>query len=278
MTSSQSAKDQKKAIKALIKATEQEYKNKVREAEKRCHDLREEAEKTLEREKAEAKAKKEKADKDAKDEYQKAKQDAAESQVQVILDLVKNAILDIQSKSPEQQQQQQQQGESSGVSISRSFTVGSSSGSVGVFINSPKKNAMGIVINTSSSPTSSDDQIKDWVEYAAEKLEHHMSKSLVRKRLMEEVAAEASIRQQQTEQETTERAQEIQRQIEELQLQLLQHSSRPNDQVTVVGATTVHNSSGGATEDIAPPSYVNAVGPVGVIGASDYSALKDKKN
>ncbi|KAF9356021.1 hypothetical protein BGX26_005817 [Mortierella sp. AD094] len=246
--SSQVAKDQKKAIKETLKAIEQDYKTKIRDAEKKCSSLREEADKIAEREKAVIKAKKEKADKEAKDEYQKTKSQAGEVHIQLVMDLVRNVILDIQSKNLEQRGH-----------ISRTYSTSSTSSSSG---------GCG-----SSSASKEDAEIKEWVEYAADKLEGHMPKSQVRQRLLEEVASGALMRQHQAQQEAIRKTEELQRQLDELRLlqqqqQQQQVPSYQNDQATVVGMAMV--------DDGAPPAYVSAVGPTGV-DVGDYKLASKKK-
>ncbi|KAF9182839.1 hypothetical protein BGZ49_004654, partial [Haplosporangium sp. Z 27] len=226
MSSSQSAKEKKKAIKETLKSIEQEYKSKIREAEKKCNKIREEADKEAEREKAIIKARKDKIDKEAKEELQSVKHEAQEAHVKVVMDIVKNVILDIQSKNLEKL------GHFSGSSLNRSYSSSSSS-------------------SFGSAIAQEDAEIKDWVEYAAEKLENHMPKSQVRQRLLEEVAAGALIRQHQAQQEAARKTDELQRQIEELRLLQQQHlhhlpPNYLNDQSTIAAMAS------------APPSYVTA--------------------
>ncbi|KAF9938933.1 hypothetical protein BGZ67_010197 [Mortierella alpina] len=231
MTTALSSKEQQKTLKATLKAIEQDYKNKLRDAEKKCNDLRREAEKVAERERAEAKAKKEKVDKAAKDEYQLVKTEASEVHILLVLDLVKTAILDLKARNlnnplhPQQLQQQQQQPQ--------------------------------------SGLAKEDAEIKEWIEYAADRLEVHMSKSQVRQRLLEEIATAALERQHQAQRDAERRTEELQRQIEQLQQQ--QRRQEGAVSISVPGM------------DVPPPSYVKAVGPVGV-GESDYSVYGDKKH
>ncbi|KAF9428158.1 hypothetical protein BGZ76_002030 [Entomortierella beljakovae] len=243
--SAKEQKEQKEAIKATLKAIEQDYKNKVKEAEKKCSALRKEAEKVAELEKAVVKAKKDKADKEAKDELQQVKHEAGEINIRLVMDLVKNVILDIKSRYLEQE------GHIFGSSLHRANTVGSTSSNSG----------------TGSSAAKEDAEIKEWVEYAADRLEGHMSKAQARQRLLEEIASGALIRQHQAQQEALRKTEELQRQIAELQFMHQQQSQsiEPHSYGQVITAF-----------DVAPPSYVNAIGPAGVNG-DDYSVLKEKK-
>ncbi|KAG0000871.1 hypothetical protein BGZ80_004405 [Entomortierella chlamydospora] len=249
----QITKDQKKAIKETIKSIEHDYKTKVREAEKKCNSLREEADKVAERERAAIKAKKEKADKEAKDEYQKTKSEASEIHIQLVMDLVRNVILDIQSKNLEQRGH-----------LSRTCSTSSASSSS--------------CCNGSSSASKEDAEIKEWVEYATDRLEGHMPRAQVRQRLLEEVASGALIRQHQAQQEAMRKTDELQRQLDELRLlqtqlqqQQQQQQQAPNyqnGQATLVGMAMV--------EDSAPPAYVSAVGST-EIDVGDYGKTGSKK-
>ncbi|KAF9982661.1 hypothetical protein BGZ75_005856 [Mortierella antarctica] len=252
MTTALSSKEQQKTLKATLKAIEQDYKNKLRDAEKKCNDLRREAEKVAERERAEAKAKKEKVDKAAKDEYQLVKTEASEVHILLVLDLVKTAILDLKARNlnnplhPQQLQQQQQQPWHG--SLCRSSSSSSSRTSCS---------------SSQSGLAKEDAEIKEWIEYAADRLEVHMSKSQVRQRLLEEIATAALERQHQAQRDAERRTEELQRQIEQLQQQ--QRRQEGAVSISVPGM------------DVPPPSYVKAVGPVGV-GESDYSVYGDKKH
>ncbi|KAG0208848.1 hypothetical protein BGX28_000323 [Mortierella sp. GBA30] len=250
MSFSQSPKEQQKTLKATLKAIEQDYKNKVRDAEKKCNDIRKEADKTYEREKAEIKAKKDKADKTAKDELQMVKSEASEIHIKLVMDLVKDAVLNLKARNLNLQQQQ--------ASIKSNGTLGRSSSSC------------------SSSSTSSQSalakeeaEIKEWIEYAAERVEIHMSKSVARQRMLEEIASGALIRQHEAQQEAMRKTEDLQRQIEHLQQLQLQHQRslqqhQPQQQEVPVSVQGM---------DVPPPAYVNAVG----ISESDYSVYGDKK-
>ncbi|KAG0230798.1 hypothetical protein B0O80DRAFT_246645 [Mortierella sp. GBAus27b] len=237
------AKEQREAIKATLKAIEQDYKNKVRVAEKKCANLRKEAEQAAELERAKIKAAKDKADKEAKDEYQMVKQEAKEAHIKLVMDLIKNVILDIKSKNLELDPGYYSHGGTLGRSSSTS-SAGSSS----------------------SSAAKEDAEIKEWVEYAAERLEVHMNKNLGRQRLLEEVATGALIRQHQAQQEAMRRTEELERQLQQLQLLHQQHQQ---------GDRTPASQGPTQGQDMPPPTYASSVG----IDSSDYSVLgiKDKK-
>ncbi|KAF9965286.1 hypothetical protein BGZ70_005132, partial [Mortierella alpina] len=251
MTTALSSKEQQKALKATLKMIEQDYKNKLCDAEKKCNDIRREAEKVAERERAEAKAKKDQKDKAAKDEYQMVKTEASEIHIRLVLDLVKTAILDLKARNlntlHQQLQLQQQQPSQSHKSLGRTSSCGSSSST------SSKTCSSG-----HSGLAKEDAEIKEWIEYAADRLEVHMSKSQIRQRLLEEIATAALERQHQAQQDAERKTVELQRQIE--QLQLLQRRQQHEGAVSI--------SVPGM--EVPPPSYVNAVGSVGV-GESDYS-------
>ncbi|KAF8925322.1 hypothetical protein EDD21DRAFT_379105 [Dissophora ornata] len=242
MSASQSTKEQQQTIKATLKAIEQDYKSKVREAEKKCNALRKEADKVADRERAETKAKKDKADKEAKEEYQLVKHEAGDIHVQLVMDLVKNVILDIKSRNLEQ--------------------LYAKGGFIG------RSNSTCSAASTSSSSSSSlakeDAEIKEWVEYAAERMEIHMSKSQARQRLLEEIASGALIRQHQAEQEAMRRTEDLQRQLQQLQLQQQQQQQQQGGMTFPQG------------QDAPPPAYMNTMGTTG-INAQDYSVY-DKKN
>ncbi|KAF9109357.1 hypothetical protein BGX27_007704 [Mortierella sp. AM989] len=246
MTSSQSSKEkkeQKESLKETLKTIEKDYRDKVREAEKKCSSIRKEAEKVAEREIAEIKARRDKVRNEAEKEYQQFKQEARESHIEVVMDAVMNVILDIQSKNLEQH------GGAFVPLTSPTFSSkSSSSSSCGRRSNS----------NCSSTSSMEDTEIKEWVEYAANRLESYMSKSQVRQRLLEAITTGALIRQQRIQQEAIQKTEDLERQVEELRLWQQQHQSQSDGQ------------------DIPPPAYVNAMGSTGV-DASDYSSLKEKK-
>ncbi|KAG0369205.1 hypothetical protein BC939DRAFT_442221 [Gamsiella multidivaricata] len=252
MSSSQSAKEQQQAVKATIKAIEQDYKSKVHEAEKKCSTLRKEAEKVAEHEKAKIKDKKDKVDREAKDELQQIKHEAAEVHIKLVMDLVKNVILDIQSRNLELQGHYYQ---------SPNHTMGGS-GNGGDTINrsNSSSSAPSTTSTASSSVAKEDAEIKEWVEYTAERLETHMSKSQARQRLLEEIATGALMRQHQTQQEAARRTEDLQRQLQ--QLQLLQQQQQQQGQGQEVGG-----------QDVPPPAYMAPVG----IASADYSMLGPKK-
>ncbi|KAG0323576.1 hypothetical protein BGZ99_002709 [Dissophora globulifera] len=240
MGASQSSKAHQQTVKATLKAIDQDYKDKVREAEKKCNAMRKEADKVAERERAESKARKDKADKDAKDEYQLVKHAAAEVHIQLVMDIVKNVILDIKSR-----QMDQSHGHS--ILLNRSNSTSSAGSS-----SSTSK-------DTLSSLTKEDAEVKEWVEHAAERLEVHMSKTQARQRLLEEIASGALIRQHQAQQDALRKTEELERQLHQLRLQQQQ------------------GFRGVATgQDVPPPAYINAVGPAGVDN-SDYSVYTNKK-
>ncbi|KAF9958635.1 hypothetical protein BGZ72_011169 [Mortierella alpina] len=256
MASVMSPKEQQKTLKTMLKTFEQDYKNRIRDAEKKCNDIRREAEKVAERERAETKAKKEKTDKAAKDEYQMVKTEAGEIHIRLVLDLVKTAILDLKARNLNQhhQQQQQQQQQQQYGALGRSSSCASSSSSSSRACSSGQ-----------SALAKEDAEIKEWIEYAADRLEIHMSKSQVRQRLLEEIATAALERQHYAQKEAERKTEELQRQIEQLQLSQQQQQQEAAVSIAVPGM------------DIPPPAYVNAVGPVG-IGQSDYSVYGDKKH
>ncbi|KAF9272043.1 hypothetical protein BGZ68_002786 [Mortierella alpina] len=264
MASALSPKEQQKSLKATIKTIEQDYKNKLRDAEKKCNDIRKEAEKVAERERAETKARKEKADKAAKDEYQMVKTEISEIHIRLVMDLVKNAILDVKARhlndhhphlQPQLPQQQKQQQQTRG-SLDRSSSCWSSSSS------------RGCSSSSSAALSTEEAEVKEWIDYAADRLEMHMSKSQVRHRLLEEITTAALERQHQAQKEAERRTEDLQRQIEQLQLlQRQQQLQQPREGAESISAPGM---------DVPPPAYVNAVGPAG-IGESDYSVYSDKK-
>ncbi|KAF9343380.1 hypothetical protein BGX34_006838 [Mortierella sp. NVP85] len=290
----QSNKEQQQAIKATLKAIDSDYKNKVREAEKKCTNLRKEADKVAEREKAIIKAKKDKADKEAKEELQLVKQEAAEVHIKLVMDLVKNVILDIKSRSLEQSYANGGVGAGAGTLERSNSTVSSSSspsppppppvsnGSTGTsgvaalfgasagtsavsswFSGGANSSSSSSSASTLSSPASKEyAEIKEWVDYAAERLDIHMSKHQVRQKLMEEVTIGAIVRQHQAQQEAMRRTEELEKQIQQLQLLHQQHLQQ--------GGGRGGDLSQG--QEIPPPTYAS-------INMEDYSFLdsKDKK-
>ncbi|KAK3811945.1 MAG: hypothetical protein J3Q66DRAFT_403809 [Benniella sp.] len=280
----QSNKEQQQAIKATLKAIDEDYKNKVREAEKKCANLRKEAEKVAEREKAVIKAKKDKADKEAKDELQLVKKEAVEVHIKLVIDLVKNVILDIKSRNLEQSYASGGAGvgvgssslshgtlEQSNSTVSSPVANGTTSTSAvsALFNGSAGTSAVSSLFSggASSASTSSaskeDAEIKEWVDYAAERLDIHMSKNQVRQKLLEEVAIGAIIRQHQAQQEAMRRTEELEKQIQQLQLLHQQHLQRQG------GGGGGDLSQG---QEILPPTYAS-------INKDDYSFFdsKDKK-
>ncbi|KAF9582305.1 hypothetical protein BGW38_000383 [Lunasporangiospora selenospora] len=235
-----------------IDAVEQEYKNKVKEAEKRYYVLKKEAEKTAEREKAEIKARRDRAEQEAKDEYSQAKLEATETHVQIVIDIVKNIVLDLKSRHLNQ-------GDTG--TLQRAGTMNSTKSSCS------KSSSTSSSSSASSSSCSAagreDQQIKEWVDFAAERLEVHMNKSQARQRLMEEITTGALERQHQAQMDTIRKTRELERQLQELRLQLQQQTQQ----------TQQHPPFYPSTQQMPPPAYAASVGITG----ADYSTHEDKK-
>ncbi|KAF8934344.1 hypothetical protein BGZ47_010417 [Haplosporangium gracile] len=235
MSSSQSAaqanKDLQKSIKETLKTYETVYKTTVREAEKKCDKIRKEAEKEFEREKAIIKGHRDTKEKAAKEEFGIMKQEAKDLHTHLVLEAVRNAILDLKTRNLVEG--------ASGGGLARTNSVASTNSSTSAAAAAAKEEA----------------EVKEWVEIAAEKLEIHMSRSVVRQRVLEEVASGALLRQYQAQQEADRRTQDLQRQIEHLQM--LQHQHQQNQ----------------LQQGVAPPAYGPPVG----VTASDYSQLYDVK-
>lgn len=252
------SKEQQQAIKATLKAIEQDYKNKVREAEKKCANVRKEAEKVAERERAEIKAKKDKADKVAKDEFQVVKHEAGEVHIKLVMDLIKNVILDIKSRNLDLVPGYYGDNKNG---VNGSSMIGRS--------NSTMSSASAASSTSTSGAAKEDAEIKEWVEYAAERLEVHMSKGQARQRLLEEVATGALIRQHHAQQEAMRKTEELQRQLQQLQLL---HQQQLQGEAGGAALSQGHDQGQG----LPPPAYASTFGPAGING-SDYSITKDEK-
>ncbi|GJJ73237.1 hypothetical protein EMPS_05595 [Entomortierella parvispora] len=248
-------KSKQLSIKATVKAIEQDYKTKVKEADKKYNLIRKEAEAEADREKALIKARKEKIDRESKEEYQLVKQEAGEVHTRLVLDLVKNVILDIKATN---------------LAKAEHARMGDLHRS-----NSVRSSASGSSCNSSPSVSNivkEDAEIKEWVEYAAERLEMHMSKSQVRQRLLEEIASGALQRQYQAQQEAHQRTVELQRQVQQLQL-LQQHQQHQQQQQ---GQQQPQSPPQRQQEDLPPPAYVPTHEPAGV-NEADFAVYGDLK-
>ncbi|OAQ28054.1 hypothetical protein K457DRAFT_138948 [Linnemannia elongata AG-77] len=237
-SAAQSTKDLQKSVKETLKTYETTYKTTIREAEKKCDKIRKEADKEFEREKAIIKGHRDAKEKAAKEEFGIVKQEAKDLHTHLVLETVRNAILDLKTRNlvggP-------------GV-LGRSNSVVSTNSATGTAGMTPAQAA-------AAAAAKEEAEVKEWVEIAAEKLEMHMSRTVVRQRVLEEVASGALLRQYQAQQEADLRTQDLQRQIEHLQMLQQQHQQQQS------------------LQGVAPPAYGPPVG----ISESDYSQLYDSK-
>ncbi|KAG0295377.1 hypothetical protein BGZ96_011847 [Linnemannia gamsii] len=254
MSSSQSAalaspqittKDLQKSIKETLKTYETAYKTSIREAEKKCEKIRKEADKEFEREKAIIKGHRDAKEKAAKEEFGILKQEAKDLHTHLVLECVRNEILDLKTRNL-------MSGPGQAVGLGRTNSTVSTSSTTGTM--TPAQAA-------ATAAAKEEAEVKEWVEIAAEKLEMHMSKSQVRQKVLEEVASGALLRQYQAQQESDRRTQDLQRQIEHLQMLQRQQQQQQQQQ------------RGGGGGDVPPPAYGPPVG----VTENDYSQLYDAK-
>ncbi|KAI1315628.1 hypothetical protein EDD11_000580 [Mortierella claussenii] len=237
MWSLRPGKNQRQSVKASVKSIEQDYKTKVQDAEKKCNALCKEADKTAERERAVIRAKREKAEKEAKDEFQQVKTEAGDMYVHSVIELVSNVVLDIKS---------------------RNLGLAAASGHInGTEISKDHSSSSSLT----SSAIKEDAEIKEWVEYAAERLGCYMPKNQARQRLLEEIASGALIRQLQAQEEAQRKTGDLQRQLQQLQLLHQQQQQQQQQQ-----------QGGQGQQDVAPPAYAAAI-----VDASDSSVCETKK-
>ena len=229
-------------MKETLKAYESAYKTSVREAEKKCDKIRKEADKEFEREKAIIKGHRDAKEKAAKEELGIVKQEAKDLHTHLVLEAVRNAILDLKTRNLARGPGVL--GETNSV-VSTNSATGTEAGTVEM---TPAQAA-------AAAAAKEEAEVKEWVEIAAEKREMHMSRSIVRQRVLEEVASGALLRQYQSQQEADRRTQDLQRQIEHLQMLQQQHQQQQS------------------LQGVAPPAYGPPVG----VGESDYSRLYDAK-
>lgn len=235
----QSTKDLQKSIKETLKTYETTYKTTIRQAEKKCDKIRKEADKEFELEKAIIKGHRDAKEKAAKEEFGIVKQEAKDLHTHLVLEAVRNAILDLKTRNL---------AGGPGV-LGRSNSAVSTNSATGMGAGMTPAQA------AAAAAAKEEAEVKEWVEIAAEKLEMHMSRSVVRQRVLEEVASGALLRQYQAQQEADRRTQDLQRQIEHLQM--LQHQHQQQQSL----------------QGVAPPAYGPPVG----VNESDYSRLYDAK-
>ncbi|KAF9306025.1 hypothetical protein BGZ74_007853 [Mortierella antarctica] len=279
-------KEKKQSLKALLKKVELEYKTTVKDADKKCAALRRDAELQAEHERADTKARKDLADKIAKEEYAQTKAEAAKIHIQTVMDIVRDAILDIKDRNVPQPQQQQpfapdtKSSFSSLGDVKRSPTSSHSSSSsssapISSFPTSSStfqyppqgsySNQYYGYTNSSSNSSSSilstggnakdDAEIREWVEYAADKLEAHMSRVQARQRILEEVAGAALVREQAAQQEAAQRTLELEAEVR--QLRLLQEQVLLQQQMGQLQlGGQVQGGFGGEGGEVAPPAYL----------------------
>lgn len=268
-------KEKKQSVKALIKQVELEYKTTVKDADKKCTALRRDAEQQADRERADTKARKDLADKIAKEEYAHTKAEASRIHIQTVMDIVRDAILDIKDRNALQQPPIQDAKSSSFLGdIKRSHSTSHapppsspSSSSTSIFQYPPQgsySNQYYGYTNANAAASSSilstggnakdDAEIREWVEYAADKLEVHLSRAQVRQRILEEVAGAALVREQAAQQEAAQRARELEQEVR--QLRLLQEQVLLQQQMgqLQMGAQAQGFGDGGE----APPAYLPA--------------------
>ncbi|KAG0378801.1 hypothetical protein BGX24_002752 [Mortierella sp. AD032] len=260
-----SSKDLQKSAKETLKAFEQDYKQTLREAEKKCDKIRKEADKVFEQEKAIIKSQRDAKEKAAKEELGVVKMEAKDLHVHLVLQEVRNAILDLKTRNL----LAAQTAAGGGVGeLGRANSVSS--------IHSGHQQQTSSSSSSSSTPASAavaaalkeEAEVKEWVEIAAEKLEMHMSRTQTRQRILEEVASGALLRQYQSQQDAERKTQDLQRQIEHLQMLQLQHQQSLQQQR---GGSEGGNGGGRGVGE-APPAYVS----VGV-NENDYSRWNDIK-
>ncbi|KAG9067533.1 hypothetical protein KI688_012317 [Linnemannia hyalina] len=237
-SSAQSTKDLQKSIKETLKTYETAYKTTVREAEKKCEKIRKEADKEFEREKAIIKGHRDAKEKAAKEEFGILKQEAKDLHTHLVLEAVRNAILDLKTRNLV----------AGPGMLARSNSVVSTNSATGTAAMTPAQAA-------AAAAAKEEAEVKEWVEIAAEKLDMHMSRSVVRQRVLEEVASGALLRQYRAQQEADRRTQDLQQQIEHLQMLQRQHQQQQS----------LHG--------VAPPAYGPPVG----VSDGDYSRLYDAK-
>ncbi|KAG0021998.1 hypothetical protein BGZ81_008717 [Podila clonocystis] len=240
MTIPMTSKEKKQSLKSLLKKVELEYKVTVKEADKKCAALRRDAELQAERERADTKARKDLADKIAKEEYAQTKADAAKIHIQTVMDIVRDAILDIKDRNLQPQQQFYP-------------PQGSYSNQYYGYTNS-SSNSSSSILSTGGN-AKDDAEIREWVEYAADKLEAHMSRAQVRQRILEEVAGAALVREQAAQQEAAQRTRELEAEVR--QLRLLQEQVLLQQQMGQLQlGGQVQGGFGGEGGEIAPPAYL----------------------
>ncbi|KAF9908007.1 hypothetical protein EC991_010355 [Linnemannia zychae] len=257
----QTNKDLQKATKETLKALEQDYKSTVREAEKKCDKIRKEADKVFEQEKAIIKAQRDSKEKAAKEELGVVKGEAKDLHVHLVLQTVRNAILDLKTRNL------LANANTGGEELERKNSVSSThSGHHHQQQQSTSSSSSGATPAQSAAVAAAikeEAEVKEWIEIAAERLEMHMSKSQTRQRVLEEVASGALLRQYQAQQDADRRTRDLQRQIEHLQRLQLQHQQSIQQQ---------QGGGGARGGDAPPPAYV----PAGV-NESDYSRPYDIK-
>ncbi|KAF9316617.1 hypothetical protein BG003_001743 [Podila horticola] len=275
-------KEKKQSLKALLKKVELEYKTTIKDADKKCAALRREAEQQAERERADTKARKDLADSIAKEEYAQTKAEAAKIHIQTVMDIVRDAILDIKDRNAQPPQQPfvpdtkssssfsgdvKRSHSTSAHSSASTSTVPTSSSTFQYPPQGSYSNQYYGYTNSSSSASSSilstggnakdDTEIREWVEYAADKLETHLSRAQVRQRILEEVAGAALVREQQAQQEAAQRTRELEAEVR--QLRLLQEQVLLQQQMgqLQLGGELVQGfeGAGGAGGEAAPPAY-----------------------
>ncbi|KFH65783.1 hypothetical protein MVEG_07886 [Podila verticillata NRRL 6337] len=274
MAVSMTSKDKKQSVKALLKQVELDYKTTVKDADKKCTILRRDAEQQADRERAATKARKDLADKLAKEEYANTKAEASKIHIQTVMDIVRDAILDIKDRNAHQPPPIQDAKSSSfSGDIKRSHSTShappnsSSSSSTSTFQYPPQgsySNQYYGYTNANAAASSSilstggnakdDAEIREWVEYAADKLEIHLSRVQVRQRILEEVAGAALVREQAAQQEAAQRTRELEQEVR--QLRLLQEQVLLQQQMgqLQLGAQAQGLGDGGE----APPAYLPA--------------------
>ncbi|KAG0087677.1 hypothetical protein BGZ93_008664 [Podila epicladia] len=275
-------KEKKQSLKALLKKVELEYKTTVKDADKKCAALRRDAELQAERERADTKARKDLADKIAKEEYAQTKAEAAKIHIQTVLDIVRDAILDIKDRNLQQPQQQPfvpdtkssfsslgdvkrspSSSHSSSCAPKSSFPTSSSTFQYppqGSYSNqyygytNSSSNSSSSILSTGGN-AKDDAEIREWVEYAADKLEAHMSRAQARQRILEEVAGAALVREQAAQQEAAQRTLELEAEVR--QLRLLQEQVLLQQQMGQLQlGGQMQGGFGGEGGEVAPPAYL----------------------
>jgi hypothetical protein len=256
----QTNKDIQKAVKETLKSFEQDYRSTIRKAEKKCEKIRKEADKVFEQEKAIIKAQRDSKEKAAKEELGIVKGEAKDLHVHLVLEAVRNSILDLKTRNL-LANANANAGSAEGGELARANSVSTTHSSSSLGVTSAQAAAVAASLKEEA-------EVKEWVEIAAERLEMHMSKSQTRQRILEEVASEALLRQYQAQQDADRRTRDLQRQIEHLQMLQLQHQQSLRQQQQQKGGEAGYGEREG---DVPPPAYI----PVGV-GEYDYSQLKKK--